>query len=65
MVVTGLVLSLAGLLVFAVPLGIAGTVLGAISRSRGARGMATAALVIGIIDIVLGVILIASTGRFF
>ena len=64
MVITGFVLSLVGLIVLAVPFGIASTVISAIARSRGARGMATAGLVIGIIDIVLGFVMIAF-GRVF
>jgi hypothetical protein len=63
-VVTGFVLALVGLLFFPIPLGVAAIILGSISRSRGAKGMATAALVIGIIDVVVGVLLFATIGRF-
>ena len=65
MVVTAFVLAVAGLLVLAIPFGVTAIILSSISRSRGARGLATAALVIGIIDLAFGLLLLGFMGRFF
>ncbi len=57
--VAGFVLSLVGLLVAAVPCGVLAIIFGALGLKSSRKGLATAALIIGIIDVVVGLILIS------
>ena len=65
MAITGFVFAMVGLIILPVPFGITATILGARARAQRARGLATAALVIGIINIVWGLIILFTLGRFF
>jgi hypothetical protein len=65
--VAGFILSIVGLFVFAVPLGILGVTLSSIALTRAlkspdthqGKGLAIAGLAIGVVDIIVGIILIA------
>lgn len=54
--IASLVLGLGGLLLFAIPCGILAIIFSILGRKKGGKGMATAGLVLGIIDVVFGVI---------
>ncbi|HWE54040.1 MAG TPA: DUF4190 domain-containing protein [Acidimicrobiales bacterium] len=63
--IAGLVLSIIGIFVFSIVLGPLSMIFGGFGLSRanrgaGGRGMAIAALVIGAIDLIIGVVLIAA-----
>ena len=66
--ISGFVIALVGIIVFAVPCGVASTIFSALAfkdtlsnKARG-KGLAIAGLIIGIIDIILGIIIIANGG---
>jgi hypothetical protein len=61
--ITGFVLSLVGFLVLPIPFGLAGVVTGSIARKRGVKGLAVAAVAIGIVNIVYGAISLALINR--
>lgn len=65
----GFIVSLVGIIIFAIPCGVSSTIFSALAlkdtnsgKFRG-KGLAIAGLIIGIIDIILGIIIIA-TGNF-
>lgn len=56
--IAALCCGIAGLIVAAIPLGICAIIFGAIGRSKGKPGMATAGMILGIIDIALVLIFV-------
>lgn len=58
--IAGFVLSLVGLLLFPIPCGILAIIFGALSLKSSRRGLAIAALIIGIVDVVVGLAIISS-----
>ena len=56
MSIASLVLGIVGLIVFAIPCGVLAIIFAALAKKKGKNGMATAGLVLGIIDAVFGVI---------
>lgn len=57
--IASMVLGLVGLLIFALPCGILAIIFSALGKKKGGKGFATAGLVLGIIDVVFGLIAIA------
>lgn len=59
--IASMVLALSGLLLFAIPCGILAVIFSGIGIKQGGKGFATTGLVVGIIDIVFGVINLITT----
>ena len=59
--IASMVLGLVGLVVFALPCGILAIIFSILCKKKGGKGFATAGLVLGIIDVVFGLIAIVTT----
>ena len=60
MSIASMVLGIVGLILFALPCGILAIIFSILGKKKGGKGFATAGLVLGIIDVVFGVIAIVS-----
>lgn len=58
MSVASLVLGIVGLIIFAVPCGVLAIIFAVLAKKKGKNGMATAGLVLGIIDAAFGILYI-------
>lgn len=59
--IASMVLGIVGLIVFALPCGILAIIFSILGKKQGGKGFATAGLVLGIIDVIFGVIAIVSS----
>ena len=59
--IASMVLGLVGLLVFALPCGILAIIFSVIGKKKGGKGFATAGLILGILDVIFGLIAIATS----
>ena len=61
MSIASMVLGIVGLLVFALPCGILAIIFSILGKKKGGKGFATAGLVLGIIDVIFGILMIVLT----
>ena len=58
--IASMVLGIVGLIIFALPCGILAIIFSIVGKKKGGKGFATAGLVLGIIDVVFGLIAIVT-----
>lgn len=58
--IASFVLSIVGLIVAAIPCGLLAIIFGAVGMKKGMKGLAIAGLIIGIVDVVLGLLIVSS-----
>lgn len=59
--IASMVLGLVGLFLFAVPCGVLAIIFSIIGKKKGGKGFATAGLILGIVDVALGLFAIVAT----
>ena len=58
--IASMVLGIVGLIIFALPCGILAVIFSILGKKKGGKGFATAGLILGIIDVVFGLIAIVT-----